>query len=208
MQTSRSFCSRYGQSFGLPKVSDEELIEVIAKKEVQWQLAFANLIGRYRGWIYRRCVMRLGSPYDAEDVTQDVVLRLYHGLGGFEGRGSFLGWLYKVVDNQCNTFAMRQAKYQSTDRLDQLIEHFQITHPQDTDHLDRASLVRRTLAILPAQARDILQLRFFSDYSLELISRMQGVSLSATKMRLYRALDQFKRLYVGIDDTRSMPRLR
>lgn len=208
MQTSRSFDSKCGYSFALPVLSDEKLIGLISQKQDQWQAAFASLVERYRAWIYKRCLMRLGNPSDAEDATQDVILRLYHGLGSFEGRGSFLGWLYRVIDNHCNTFAMRQAKYQPTERLDQLIEQFQVMHSQETDSMETVSQVRRTLAALPMQARDILQLRFFKGCSLKQISELLGISLSAAKMRLYRALEQFKRLYIEINDTDNVQWLR
>lgn len=198
MQTSPSYIANCRQSVETPAISDEGLIRLVIRRGDEWKLAFATLVERYWAWIHRRCLMRLGNPWDAEDATQEVILSLSRGLGSFAGRSSFLGWLRRVVDNECKTFAMRQARYQPTDHLDQLIEHAQIVQFQEADSMEKAIRVRRTLAALPVPARDILQLRFFKGFSLEQISQLLDISLSAAKMRLYRAFEHFKRLYNSI----------
>ncbi len=61
--------------------------------------AFERLIERHRPEIQLHCYRMLGSVHDAEDATQDALLRAWRGRHGFEGRSSFRGWLYRIATN-------------------------------------------------------------------------------------------------------------
>ena len=63
--------------------------------------SFDHLAERYRPELQVHCYRMLGSVHDAEDVVQETLLRAWRGLGGFEGRASFRGWLYRIATNAC-----------------------------------------------------------------------------------------------------------
>jgi RNA polymerase sigma-70 factor, ECF subfamily len=71
--------------------------------------AFQRLAEPYRREIQVHCYRMLGSLQDAEDVTQEAYLRAWRGLGGFEGRSSFRGWLYRIATNACLNALARQS---------------------------------------------------------------------------------------------------
>jgi RNA polymerase sigma-70 factor (ECF subfamily) len=71
--------------------------------------SFEVLAERYRREIQVHCYRMLGSVHDAEDVVQETLLRAWRGLGGFEGRSSFRGWLYRIATNACLTALERRA---------------------------------------------------------------------------------------------------
>jgi RNA polymerase sigma-70 factor, ECF subfamily len=64
--------------------------------------AFRRLIDPYRGELEAHC-RRMLMPYagEAEDVMQEVLLRAWRALGGFEGRASLRAWLYRIATNAC-----------------------------------------------------------------------------------------------------------
>lgn len=63
--------------------------------------AYEMLIRRHRDRIYRIALRMLGSPADADDVAQEVVIQLWTAMTGFSGTSSFTTWLYRVVVNRC-----------------------------------------------------------------------------------------------------------
>ena len=61
--------------------------------------ALEHLIERHQGWIYNIAVRMLYHPQDAEDATQEILVKVLTRLSSFEGRSSFRTWLYRVVFN-------------------------------------------------------------------------------------------------------------
>jgi RNA polymerase sigma-70 factor, ECF subfamily len=63
------------------------------------ETAFGELVGGYRAELHTHCYRMLGSVQDAEDTVQNVLLRAWRGLAGFEGRSSVRSWLYSIATN-------------------------------------------------------------------------------------------------------------
>ena len=62
--------------------------------------AFEELVRRYRRRIYALALHLTSSTSDADDITQDVFMRAYRALGGFEGRSEFFTWVYRMAVNR------------------------------------------------------------------------------------------------------------
>lgn len=71
------------------------------------QRAFADLVGPHLRELHVHCYRMLGSFQDAEDVTQEVLLRAWRHLDRFENRSSLRQWLYRIATNRCLTFQAR-----------------------------------------------------------------------------------------------------
>lgn len=188
------------RAVGHAGIHDDQLIEQIGTRQPERQAAINTLITRHQHWIFRRCLTRLKNYSDAQDVTQEVLIRMYRGLSGFEGRASFNSWLRSIVDNQCRSYAVRRSARTMTVHLQALIViHEQSQHSQNERFTQENNPVNLVLASLPQHARVILRLRFYHDLSLEDIARTLDIGLSAAKMRLYRALEQFKYHYNALE---------
>ena len=80
---------------------DLELPRIIAQAQTGDSGAFGELYAKYAGLILRYLYVRVRDQEGAQDLTQEVFVRVIKGIGGFEYRGekSFLGWLYTIANN-------------------------------------------------------------------------------------------------------------
>ena len=72
--------------------------------------AFVRLTAPHRRALHRHCYRMLGSLDDADDALQEVMLRAWRGLAGFEPRAPLRSWLYRIATNVCLTAAERRAR--------------------------------------------------------------------------------------------------
>jgi RNA polymerase sigma-70 factor (ECF subfamily) len=72
--------------------------------------AFAQLLAAFHRELHAHCYRMLGSVHDADDAWQEVLIRAWRGLSGFEGRSSVRRWLYRMATNVCLTMIAQRAK--------------------------------------------------------------------------------------------------
>src|SRR5205823_6862933 len=91
----------------LTDVDDQELVTHVrnAKRE-----ALETLMTRHQRWIYNIVLRMVYHPQDAEDVTQEILIKLMTRLSTFEGRSSFRTWLYRIVVNHVLNMKRRRVE--------------------------------------------------------------------------------------------------
>ena len=184
--------------------SDAELIVMLRKRGLGWKLAFNVLLGRHREWILKHCAFRLGNHHDAQDVTQQVMLRAWQAIDRFEGRSAFRTWLYTIAENQCRSFAVKRMRYVQSEHIESLIDLY--LEDASTGVAERYACNQAVAAALENvnnKAREVLLLRFFQEQALEEIATTLAISLSAAKMRLYRSIEQFRSEYLQLVEIKT-----
>src|SRR6266566_4326314 len=76
--------------------------------------ALENLVLRHQAWIYNIAVRMVFQPHDAEEVTQEVLVKVITRLGTFKGESSFRTWLYRIAANHVLNMKRRSAETQAT----------------------------------------------------------------------------------------------
>ncbi|MDA8235426.1 MAG: RNA polymerase sigma factor [Clostridia bacterium] len=88
-----------------------EQFEVTLKKAVGGDASSLNfLIKEIQDKVYNLAVRMLKNPHDAEDATQEIIIRVIQNLGSFQGRSRFSTWVYKIASNYLLTTQKRQAE--------------------------------------------------------------------------------------------------
>jgi RNA polymerase sigma factor (sigma-70 family) len=89
-------------------LSDARDSELVASAQQGDRSAMEELILRHQAWIFNVAWRMVGSPHDAEDVTQEILIKMITRLSTFQGKSSFRTWLYRIVANHVITMKKRQ----------------------------------------------------------------------------------------------------
>ena len=173
---------------------ESELVDRCKAELPYITVSYEILLRRYQTTVYRFCLGYLRHGQDAEEVTQDVFLRVFHHIRGFEKRSSFKTWLMQIAKNQC------ARRYGQIKKRNELNEKLREEHDQDNPGAEVVpetsdGLAMQTLHALGTDAREILSLRHLSGLSLNEVAKILDLSASAAKMRHHRAVKQFREIY-------------
>ncbi len=172
-------------------LEDQTLVNKIIEQQTGWRDMLSTLLQRHHSALLTRCYFYLKNREDAEDAAQDTELRVFRAIKNFRGESSFRTWLFAIGDRQCYDLVQKRKRQMIDDHLRALIEIHENQVNNITASTEHQPAVKQVLSQLQEQDRDVIMLRFYMDLSLHEVSSTLGIGLSATKMRLYRALDKF-----------------
>ena len=165
--------------------------ELVQKSQGGDRLAFNQLVLKYRNRVMGVATRMLGDRVEAEDLAQDVFVKVYHGLQGFQGEALFSTWLYRITTNSClNQRRKRKRESQVTQVVDdpEPILSDRASNPHTL--LERKELkdfLEKAIQALPQEQRMVLILRDIEGLSYEEIADSLGLELGTVRSRLHRA---------------------
>lgn len=175
-------------------MSDEEIVIVILSGRTE---IFSELVSRYQAKVYRTVCGMLGSSADVEDVTQDVLVKVYRHLSSFRRQSLFSTWLFRITLNTCKTYLTRQKlkKFVSLEWLES-VSHSALEHStdlsKDQEQKERIGMFYKALDQLGRFSREILVLREVHEMEYKVIAEVLGISIGTVKSRLFRAKSDLK----------------
>jgi RNA polymerase sigma-70 factor, ECF subfamily len=170
---------------------DYQLAQRIACGDMQ---AFEELYNRYHRRVYTLCLRMTNNVAEAEDLTQEIFIHVYHKIGGFRGEATMTTWLHRVTVN----YVLMHFRKNSV-RRELTTEDGETPEPtakfekagRQMPILDRLAL-ERAIAQLSPGYRTVLILHDVEGYQHDEIARLCGNSIGTSKSQLHKAR---KRLY-------------
>ena len=172
-------------------LTDEALVEAIVKTNDT--LLFEVLYDRFAKMVYNKCYGFANSEDEAEDLTQDVFLRVFVKLGSFKGRSKFSTWLYAFTYNHCVNYVTRNTakKIEKQSVSSEIIENIgdgvDSTREFETMKVEQ---LKRVMELIDPEEKMILLLKYQDNLSIKELSEALDIGESAVKMRLKRAKDK------------------
>lgn len=168
------------------------------------QAAFAELMARHRGPIVNFLNRLIGDRDRAEDLAQEVFLRVYRHAGTYRVTARFTTWLYTIASNLGKNELRNRARRRNVSLEDAPRELSQedyhlgtredlLTPDRVVSLKDRKEKVRAAIDSLPEHFRMMLVMRDMEGFSYEEIASMLGLPLGTVKSRINRARLEFKR---------------
>jgi len=185
----RRYTGRMGEA-----PSDEELMLRYCDGDAA---AFDVLYRRHRGPMYRFLLRQSGDAATAEEVFQDVWMRVVNSRERYEVRAKFSSWVYAIAHNRLMDFyrASGRAAFLGQEESEAALEALPADDPPVDVRLDRKRAAERLLAALaslPAAQREAFLMQQEGDLSLEDIAAATGVNRETVKSRLRYALAKLR----------------
>ena len=136
-----------------------------------------------RGFLLALCC---GNKSDADDLAQDTLVKAYLSLTGFQDKGRFRSWLFKIAHN---TFLNHMARQRTTESID---EARTLVSNTATDSSFEHQDLYMALRALPPKERSAITLFYLNGYSINDIAKITDASEGAVKTQLSRGRDKLK----------------
>jgi RNA polymerase sigma-70 factor (ECF subfamily) len=175
------------------RVDDLTLVKQTVDGDVA---AFEELVSRYENKVYRLAIKLTRNETLAEEVMQEVFLRVYEKVHTFRGESAFSSWLYRIAANVCFAKLKSEKKHIHSDLDDDMpqVEAGGIGGDPWVDTPDRAVLgdeamgvINSAIGKLSEDFRVVLILRDVEGLSNEEVAKILDLSVPAVKSRLHRA---------------------
>lgn len=146
--------------------------------------AFETLLGRYMQGIFSVCFRICQEVDDANDITQDVCMKLMKHLGNFKKESEFKTWVYRIAYNESLQFLQKKKEYIDLEVVEPYLGR---EDEHDIDRRDMESLVRSSIDTLSPIDKSIVLFFYYDDLKIRVIAEIIGMNENTIKTRLARA---------------------
>ncbi len=171
--------------------ADDELMRRVQDGQVE---ALATLFDRYQAPLFNFYLRLTGDRAASEDLVQEVFFRVLKYRHTYQAGSRFATWLYHVARNaRLDYWRKRKAEVSIDDQPEPAVA------PSDSAETGQTrQLLRRALALLPADKREILVLSRFQNLPYQEIAVILGCETGTVKVRVHRALQELRRIFMGL----------
>ena len=179
---------------------DDELVRQAREAPEADLRAFEQLVRRYQGRIVANCRHITRDPNNAEDLAQEVMVKTFFGLRRFEGKSSFRHWLQRIKINHCLNYLKKQAgqsyiDIEETEASGSGELQVPAVAQERAEAMSERQRITRILDSMSEKLRVPLILCDMDELSYEEVAQTLGIGLSAVKMRIKRAREEFRSRY-------------
>jgi RNA polymerase sigma-70 factor (ECF subfamily) len=175
------------------KTPDTELIQLVLQGNTA---LYAELVERYRNFVFTIVLRYINSREDAEEVSQDIFVKAFRSLADFKGASKFSTWLYTITTTSCLSF-LRKKKlevhsldnekvFATADNIDGGLSANQV------EQKSRVAMVNEAIKMLGPDDAQIITLFYKGEQSLDEIAKIMGKEPNAVKVQLHRARTRLK----------------
>jgi RNA polymerase sigma-70 factor (ECF subfamily) len=175
----------------------EELDEraLIERCRIGEDAAFGELIERYKNLVYGLVYRLVADRGQADDLAQEVFLKIHRGLPYFRGDARLSTWIYRIVQNVCFQERLRRPSATSLDARDDRRRPLDPGKPDGAfADLELRDRLEKAIAQLPDQYRLLIAAHYLDGVQYEALAESMNMPLGTVKTHLYRAKKRLREL--------------
>ncbi len=173
-------------------IKEKELIADL-KTEGKREMAFHILVQTYRErlyWHIRKIVM---NHDDADDILQNVFIKVWKNIEGFREDSSVFTWLFRIATNESLSFLQKQRKrsvFSNDEITDYLVDSLEADEYFDGDEIQK--MLQQAVVQLPEKQRLVFNMKYFDEMKYEQISEILQTSVGALKASFHHAVKKIE----------------
>ena len=158
-------------------------------------LNFSMVYEQYAGLVYKKCLSMLREESAAEDITQEIFMKIFLKYSKFRMESKFSTWIFSITYNSCIDH-IRKNKNRKNGPLEELYQLPTSEEEVPEQKIIETEMVQlqQVLGQLPRKDEEILMLKYQENYSIKEIALALKLSESAVKMRVKRAKTKARQL--------------
>jgi RNA polymerase sigma-70 factor (ECF subfamily) len=173
-------------------LEDKEILEKFAREESR-NLAFNQLVRKYQQKIYWHIRKMVIDHEDADDLTQEVFIKVWKHLENFRQDSQLYTWLYRIATNECLNFLKSKKRKFFLPINDVSAELTAKIDQADNISGDEIQLkLQKALLKLPDKQRLVFNMKYYDDLKYEEISEILGTSVGALKASYHLAVKKIE----------------
>jgi RNA polymerase sigma-70 factor (ECF subfamily) len=186
----------------MQSTSDDVLIGRIATGD---RLAMQVLFARHHVRVYRFVLRLVRDESVAEDLISEVFLDVWRQAGRFEGRSQVSTWLLAIARFKALSALRRRSDEELDDETAEAIEDTSDDPEVALDKKDKSAAIRKCLQKLSAEHREIIDLVYYHEKSVEEVAKIVGIPENTVKTRMFYARKRLAELLKAAGIERGWP---
>jgi len=158
------------------------------------KLAFGEIVGRYQKMVARTVKGMLGDSVFAEDIGQEVFIKLYHSLSEFRGEAKLSTYIQRIAVNLTLNEIKRRKRFFSmfSQKGNSEMYEFEVADHENEERREAKEIVNKALMRIDPKFRIIVTMRMLQGYSTKETAEILNLPLGTVLSRLSRAQEQLK----------------
>ena len=158
--------------------------------------ALASLYDSHINQVYRYALARLGNVHDAEDVAEEIFLKMLNGLPKYQVRKvPFAAWLMRIAHNEVVSFARRNVRRANdTDLPEEIVDRGSNDPAEHAERTLALEDLRKAVALMPEAQREVITLRFAAGLSVTDTARALGKQENNVKVLQHKGMQRLQTL--------------
>ena len=168
------------------------------------EIAFGELMERYRTSVYYLILRMVKNEDDAEDLTLEVFSKVYFNISMYTETHSFSTWLFKIASNHSIDFLRRKKNVKRPIKIDHPLKddtnwYFELaSEDPNPERLlmikQKVTAIKEIIDVLPEEIRIVIKLRVFEEMPYKGIAKTLDIAIGTVKARLFRGRNMLAKL--------------